>query len=93
MLGAKALCIFLEAIKGVPGDADAGIDRADKGYHPCTSVPASWRATVTVVLPGEAVKPVVEPRAGNQSLGFLGSSVGQLVSSGSQDQRQNRQGV
>lgn len=34
MLGAKALCIFLEAIKGVPGDADAGIDRADKGYHP-----------------------------------------------------------
>lgn len=27
MLGAKALCIFLEVIKGVPGDADAGIDR------------------------------------------------------------------
>lgn len=92
-LGAKALCTFLEAIKGVPGDPDAGIDRADKGYHPCISVPAFWRATVTVVLPGEAVKPMVEPRVGDQSLGFLGSSMGQFVSSGSQDQRQNGQGV
>lgn len=77
----------------MPGDPDAEIDRAHKSYGTCTSVPASQKVTVIVILPGEAVKPIVGPRVGNQCLGFLGSSMGQFVSSGSEDQRQNGQGV